>query len=152
MLELRASAVSVVCCAASPDAVDAAAGAEGAAAYRLAPDEVLLVAGPEDAAGLLRGTEARATGADPDALVLDVTDGWAAWTLAGDGIRDAFARLSALELPEKGFVQGDVAHVPVKAFAADGRLDLLVPAMWSEHLRGRILRRCASLGVRESAT
>ncbi|GIV00641.1 MAG: hypothetical protein KatS3mg014_2256 [Actinomycetota bacterium] len=84
---------------------------------------------------------------DGDALVLEVTDGWTAFTLAGPDAREAFARLSALELPEEGFLQGDVARVPAKVLAEPERLHLLVPSSWAEHVRERIL--ALALDVRE---
>ncbi|MBI3648871.1 MAG: hypothetical protein HY240_09010 [Actinobacteria bacterium] len=155
MLELAATEAVVVVCAADEAATDAAIGAAdaaiGAFACRTAPDEALLVGPPGAARGLVAAATERAVAADPDAVVLDATDGWAVWTLEGDGVPAAFSRLSALRLPAEGFVQGDVARVPVKLVARPGRLHLLVPAMWREHLREQILDRCGDLGLSERA-
>jgi hypothetical protein len=118
-----------------PSALD-----ELTSACRVAPDEAMLV----DDAGAL-GVQVD----DPHAVTLDATDGWSAFVLAGDAARDAFERLSALELPADGYVQGDVAHVPTRVIAEPGRVTLLAPAMWGAHLRAQILARCASLGIRE---
>ena len=153
MLELRALATGVVTCAASPPAVDAvlSASADGAEAFRIAPDEaMLLTPSPGDTNALVASAHERATGVDPDAVVLDASDGWTAWALEGDSFRGAFARLSALELTGAGLVQGEVTGVPVRVVAQPERLVLLVPAMWSEHVRSRILSRCADLHVREA--
>jgi sarcosine oxidase gamma subunit len=137
---------SIVAVLGSSSALDALSVDE-AVACRVAPDEHLLVG--RNAAGPLLVAEAQAQLADPDALVVDVTDGWAGWSLRGDATREAFAHLCSIELPAQGFEQGDVAGVPVKILAGRNEVDVLVPAMWSEHLRTRILQRCGSLGVTE---
>ena len=75
-------------------------------------------------------------------------DGWAALSLTGDGARRAFARLSDVELPESGYTQGDVAHVPGRVLVEEERIQLLVPAMWGPYLRERLL----ALGAREDGS
>jgi hypothetical protein len=82
---------------------------------------------------------------DADAVVEDVSDGWAGFALDGSGVREAFARLSELCLPQRGFVQGEVARLPVKAIAEPERLLLLVPAMFADHLERRIREDCAEV-------
>lgn len=151
MLELVAVRASVVGCFAAPEALDALVATGGAHACRVAPDEVMLVGAAGSADELVRATTARVRAADPDAVVLDTTDGWAVWTLDGGAAREAFARLSAVPLVGEGFAQGAVAHVPAKVVALPDRLYLFVAAMWGEHLRERILADCASLDVREVA-
>jgi hypothetical protein len=132
---------SVIACVGQSAAVDAVAALPFAVAGRVAPDEALLLI-PSDFATEFHARAAEAaTAIDPDAIVVDTTDGWAGWTLAGPDARDAFGRLSAVPL-SPGFSQGDVAHVPVKIFASDEALDLLVPAIWGAYLRERILARC----------
>ncbi len=64
--------------------------------------------------------------------------------------REAFAFLSELQLPDEGYVHGDVAHVPVRVIARRDRLQLFVPAMWGAYLRERILG--LGLPVREVTT
>lgn len=150
MLELVPTQASVVGCFAAPEALDALIGIDGAYAGRVAPDEMMLVGEAGLAEGLVGAATARASAADPDAVVLDTSDGWAVWTLEGDTAREAFARLSAVPLQAE-YTQGDVAHVPVRAIALADRVHLLVPAMWREHLRARILADCTSLDVREVA-
>ena len=120
----------------------------GAYACRVAPDEVLLLAKAGTAAKVVEAATGKARSHDADAVVLDATDGWVIWTLVGPQAREAFARLSALELPDEGFTQGDVAHVPVKVVALPDRVHLLVPAMWGPYLRGRIVE--VGLPVRET--
>lgn len=148
MPELARTEVAVVACLASPEALDALPTPAGATALRTAPDELLLLAAPE-AAPAVRGEAARALAPlEDDAVVREVSDGWWAWTLQGPDARDAFARLSALELPEAGALQGDVARVPTKVLAEPERLHLLVPASWAEHVRERIL--ALAIPVREA--
>lgn len=137
MLELVRTPVTVVAAFASSEALDALSPA-GAYRCRVAPDEAMFV-GPADAAAALVRDASAVTPGDPDAVVLDVTDGWTVLTLSGDEAREAFSHLSELELPEEGYVHGDVAHVPVRVIAAPGRLRLFVPAMWGEYLVERIL-------------
>jgi len=151
VLELVAARASVVACVASGAAADAAMDAPTTSACRVAPDEVLLIGAPGEADAVAAAVTERIVAADPDALVLDVTDGWSIWTLEGDAIRAAFSRLSAIPIPESGFAQGDVVRVPVKLVAEQGRLHLLVPAMWSAYLHGMILERCRTLGIAERA-
>jgi len=139
VLELVASPTSLVGVFGEPDALDALDGV-----YRIAPDEAMVVGRPDTIATIALE--------DPHVVVLDVTDGWEALTLSGDHVRAAFARLSALRLPDEGFVQGDVARVPARVIVERDRLRILVPAMWAEHLRSRILRRCADLGVRQAGS
>jgi hypothetical protein len=139
VLELVASTTSLVGVFGEPGALDALDGA-----YRIAGDEAMVVGEPD--------TIATISLEDPHVVVLDVTDGWEALTLSGDHVREAFARLSALRLPDEGFVQGDVARVPARVIVERDRLRILVPAMWAEHLRSRILQRCEDLGVREAGS
>lgn len=149
MLELRETRAGVVLCCASADALDAIRAGRDAAVCRTAPDEALVVVPPQAAGRLLAGATGALARADPDAVVLDATDGWCVWTLTGAEGREAFARLSTLLLPAEGFAQGPVAHVPAKVLATPRGLHMLVPAMWREHLRERILAYCADLGVAE---
>jgi hypothetical protein len=131
--------VAVVLCSADAAALDAlVAPGHGARMLRTAPDEALFVAGPAVAADVTREVEDRIAALDHDALVLDVSDGWAAWSLAGDDARRAFSFLSHLDPPSDGvFVQGDVARVAAKVLDEPDGLTILVPAYWREHVRER---------------
>jgi len=149
VLKLAATRASVVGCFAAPEALDTLAAVKDASSCRVAPDEIMLVGEPASAEELVRVAAELTVRADPDAVVLDATDGWAIWTISGEATREAFARLSAVPLPDEGFLQGSVAHVPVRVIVLPDRLHLLAPAMWREHLRERILHDCASLGVQE---
>ncbi len=82
---------------------------------------------------------------DPDAVVLDVSDGWAVHTLEGPDAREAFSRLSELDLPDAGFVQGEAARIGIRVLVEGDRLDLLVPSALAAHLHERIEADCAEL-------
>jgi hypothetical protein len=146
VIELSRAERTVVECCAEASALDGLDAAEEARLLRVAPDQTMLVGEPGRGDALVAAAR-RSLG--PRALVEDATDGWAAWVLLGDDLARAFSFLSRLEPPEEGFIQGEVARVPVKVISSRGRLELLVPSMWSEHLRDRIVRRCASCDVQE---
>ncbi len=139
--ELRDRALAVVLCSADAAALDAlVAPGHGARMLRTAPDEALFVAAPGVAADITREVEDRVGALDDDALVLDVSDGWAAWSLAGDDAHRAFSFLSHLDPPSDGaFVQGDVARVAAKVLGERDGLKILVPAYWREHVRERAI-------------
>ena len=140
MPDLHAIDRAVVLCQASAEALDALVPpGHGSRTCRTAPDEMLFVVDRERAADAEREVADRVAALDDDAVVLDVTDGWAAWSLAGADARAAFAYLSALRLPDSGLVQGDVAHVPAKVLVEPDGLLLLVPSFWGAHLRERAL-------------
>jgi hypothetical protein len=132
----------VIACLADRAALDALVPPGlGATTLRVAPDEILVVAPPEVADRVQREITDRVRALDRDALVLDVSDGWAALALRGDDARDAFAYLSPLPPPDPGgWIQGDVARVAAKVLGdPDGGLTILVPAYWGDHLRERIV-------------
>ena len=133
--------MAVVLCSADAAALDALiAPGHGARMLRTAPDEALFVADPAVGSDVAREVEDRIAALDDDALVLDVSDGWAAWSLAGDDARRAFSYLSHLDPPgDGGFVQGDVARVAAKVLEEPNVLTILVPAYWREHVRERAI-------------
>jgi hypothetical protein len=150
VLELIPARASVVSCFASAEALAELSPPEGTYLCWVASDEAMLVGPPRDGARLVGAARDTAGSRDEDAVVLDVSDGWTLWTLAGGGAREAFLRLSDVELEAEGYVQGDVARVPVRVIALGERLHLLVPAMWEEHLRDRIRAAASDLGLRTS--
>ena len=131
MAELRSYVPSVIAVLAAPEACDHVAGLPGAG--RVAPAEVVLVGNIS-----LVAIERAVRLVDPDAVVADVSDGWAGIAIDGEGMRGVFARLSELVLPLEGFTQGEVARIGVRIFIEGDRIDLLVPAMVADHVRSRI--------------
>lgn len=150
MVELRPGRASVMNVLATPDACDGLlkAGVVGADVCRVAPDELLVIALHERAAVTVERVSANVD--DPDALVLDVTDGWSAWVLEGPGARDAFTRLSELRLPDRGFEQGAVANMPVKILVGADHITVLVPSMLGEAFRERVDHDACRAGVGEA--
>lgn len=142
MAELHARSLAVVLCAADAAALDAlVAPGHGTRVLRTAPDEALFVAALEVATDVTREVADRIAALDGDALVLDATDGWAAWSLIGDDTERAFSYLSQLDAPADGaFVQGDVAHVGAKVLGEPDGLTILVPAYWCDHVRERAVQ------------
>lgn len=123
----------VVAVLASVDACERVVGLPGA--YRIAPEEVAIV-GDVSISAVLRTVRT----VDADAVVVDVSEAWVAHVLAGEGSRDAFARLSELELPPSGFVQGDVAGIGARVLVDGHRVEVLVPAPVADHVHERITR------------
>jgi sarcosine oxidase gamma subunit len=136
--ELRTWAPTVTSVLASAEACDRVGDLAGAC--RVAPRELALVGDVSKAA-----VAAAVERLDPDAVVLDVSDGWVAHTLEGPGSREAFARLSELELPIQGSLVGEVARVSGLILVDRDRIDLLVHSMVSAHVRERIEIDCAEL-------
>jgi glycine cleavage system aminomethyltransferase T len=131
----------VIVCLASAEALDRLVPpGHGARMVRVAADEALFVADAATAPEVLREVEDRIAAIESDAVVRDVGDGWAAWTLVGPDTLDGFAHVSQLPSPAAGtWVQGDVARVGAKVLGEDGGLTILVPAYWDEHLRTRLV-------------
>ncbi len=152
MPELRAANVDVVLCQAAPATLEQLVPpGHGARPLRTAPDEILFVSRAGVGHDVLREVTDRVAAVEPDALVLDVGDGWSAWDLSGADAAHGFSYLSALELPEgDGFVQGDVAHVAAKVWVARHGITILVPASWSAYLRERAVRDAGAIEVATS--
>jgi hypothetical protein len=125
--ELRVEHPSVVVVLGSREACDVFEVPDGATPIRIAPRELMLV----DAPGV-----AEVRGSDP--WVEDVSDAWVALVLEGVDASAAFARLSELELPVDGWIQGEVVRAAAKVLVAGERVTILVPAMLATHVEDRI--------------
>jgi glycine cleavage system aminomethyltransferase T len=147
--ELRDRSVGVIVCAATADALDRlVAPGHGARLLRVAPDEAMAVVEAAYAEDVRRELEDRIAVLDDDALVMDVSDGWAAIGITGPDADRSFSYLSALEPPsDDGFVQGDVARVAAKVARETDGLLVLVPAYWAEHLRARAAEDAGAQGA-----
>ena len=139
MLELARTEAAFVSCMGAAEALDAVHVPKTVTAVRVAPDELMLLGAPGSAAKIVGMASKALRGTDDDALVTDVTDGWIIWTLGGEDAHDAFERLSMLELPQAGIVQGDVARLPVKVVVDGTRLHMAVPSSWAAYLHERIV-------------
>lgn len=141
MPEVQDRRVGVVVCAAEPTALDRlVTPGHGARMLRVAPDEAMAVVAPDLTEDVRRELADRVAALDPDALVLDVSDGWTAVALVGDEAGRALSYLSALEPPTAdGFAQGDVARVAAKIVRELDGLLIIVPAYWQDHVRARAI-------------
>jgi hypothetical protein len=148
--ELARALVGVVTASAEAGALDVLLVPGRAFACRAADDELLLLCAPPVTDEVAREVATRLAALDPDALVTDTTDGWAAISVVGDDARESFGLLSRLELPEAGFLQGEVVHVPAKVVAGDGRLLILVPSIWEAHLHDRAAKALRHAGPLEA--
>ena len=111
--------------AAAPAALDALPLPDDAAALRLAPDDLLVLAEVTSAAD------------DPDAIVVP-DPGWAgAWLPAADAA-ELLARHAEWPAPAEGLAQGALAGVPVKVLAAADRTLILVPLPFAAELAERV--------------
>jgi hypothetical protein len=137
--DLRDRDLGVIVCSATASALDRLdPPGHGARMMRVASDETMAVVDVALAEDVRRALHDRATALDDDALVVDVSDGWAAVALTGDDADRAFSYLSGLDPPDAdGFTQGDVARVAAKVLRDDAGLVILVPAYWRDHVRAR---------------
>ena len=143
MAELRRVSPTVVAVHARSALLDTVAPAD-AIVHRVAADEVM-VSGPADGAAALVAAREQAVVEDDGAVVLDVTDGWAAWAIEGSDARLAFSRVSTLELPPAGTLQGDVLRLPARVAASAEELVLLVPAAYGAWVERKLRERCPEL-------
>ncbi len=146
MLEITRTLVGVVTASAAAGPLDGLVVPGRALVCQTADDELMLLSVPEVTDEVVREVSTRLAALDPDALVIDMTDGWAAITVAGDGTRASFGRLSRMELPDAGFTQGEVVHIPAKVVANGEQLLILAPSMWEAHLQDRVTKVLGSAG------
>jgi hypothetical protein len=130
--------VGVVTACAAADALDVLVVPGRAKPCRVAEDELLLICEPDLAPEIAREVGTRLGVVDPHALVGDTTDGWTAVSLGRDHGDATFARLSRLRLPDRGFLQGEVAHVPAKVLVGPDDILVLVASALEHHVRTRV--------------
>jgi hypothetical protein len=150
VLEICPARAAVIVCIGKAGVLDAIAPGSGAASFRVAADERWLVGPATIAVELLARTRTQFTTVGLSALAVDMTDGWAVWTISGPGTDEVWARLSENRVPttRPAFVQGAVAGVPCKAIVLDGRIHFFIPAPVGHHLPHRILEACPDLAPR----
>jgi hypothetical protein len=149
VLELGESLTAVVGCYARPAALDALV-VDAVISIRIAHDELLLLAARDEREATTAAAEIALGPLDGRGLVVDVSDGYAAWTVTGEGRFEAFARLCAVPLPHApAHVQTLFAHVPAKVVVRPDELLALVPSVLSHHVKRRILESCQDLDPTE---
>jgi hypothetical protein len=144
VLSIERTRAAVVACYASPKALDSLPVIPGTRDCRVAPDEMLLVSSPAHLAEIERRAAEHLAAAEPDALILDQSDGWSVFTLRGDEAPFVFAQLSAVPLPIGGqaFLQGAVAGGSAKILLFDDGIHVLVPSTLRHHLAARLKDVC----------
>ena len=130
MADLRIELPSVVAVLAPAGVCDRLEPPPDASLLRIAPREVMFV-GPVDVSAVTALVGA-------SGLVADVSDGWVGLVLDGDDAPEVLARISELELPDRGWIQGEVARAAAKVLVEPGRITVLVPAMLAAHVEERI--------------
>ena len=153
MLEIGRFHAAIVECHAAAAALDALKVPPGAHACRVAPDELLLIAAPGRLDELLQRARAHLAVVEPGALVLDQSDGWTIFSLAGDGGMTALSQLALFPIRQRrpAFVQGAVAGVSAKLLLESGVIHLLVPCAAGDHVAGRLRDVCAARPFRLAA-
>jgi hypothetical protein len=151
VLELSPVDTVLIRCFGEPSVLDGFPAVPGAAACRVARDELILL-GPSAAnESLISQARAYLERVDRDGLVIPHTDAWSLWMISGEKARAAFARLSANALPRTrpAFIQGAIAHLPGKALALQDYIIIMVPSTLGHHLPERVLAACADLNPQQ---
>jgi hypothetical protein len=148
VLELTLLEATIVACYATATVLDAWRPAEGAVVVvRVARDELWIMGPRSERCALLRAAESSLHTLAPGALVIDQTDGWTGWSLAGTGAAHAMARLTVMRLDRQAgdLHQGAVAGVPAKVILTESDFRIFVPSPVGHHLRDRVLEACGDL-------
>jgi hypothetical protein len=140
VLSIERSHAAIIACYASAPTLDAFPAIGGSHACRVARDELLLIGPPMDGADTQQRATAHLASVEPSALVLDQSDGWAAFTLRGDEAPRLLAQLSDIPIPNArpAFLQGAVADGPAKVLLVDGAIHVVVPFTLRHHFAGRL--------------
>ena len=121
------------------DALDGLKIPSGVRAGRVAGDEVLWVGADGSIGTLLESLQSQLKSLGNRAAVVDHSDGYALFTLAGDEREELFARLSSIRVPAAGgFVQGNFAGVPARIFCGQDRLEVIVTSDVAWFVGGRL--------------
>lgn len=150
MLEIQRTGATILECHASVPVLDALPAWAGVAQLRVAADELLLLAPPALGDEWLSQVTAHLAKAEPGALVVDQSDGWAIFSLRGDEPLAALRKLAVLPLPDArpAFVQGAVAGGSAKLLLLPGVVHLLVPFPLRDHVERRLRDVCDAARTR----
>jgi hypothetical protein len=150
VLEFRSAQSTVIHCFAEPDVLDAMHAPDGAMTFRIAGRELICMASGREGAAIMAALSAAIKNVDPNALLLDRSDGWSVFALSGEDCAKAFGRLCTTPLPQApGFFQGAIGTVPAKAVVLEDRIYLIVSSILGHHIRERILEACADISPLE---
>lgn len=123
-----------------PEVLDGLTRPTGTLAGRIAPDELILVGSPGEAARIVDDVEGQLGDRLSACMVVDHTDGWSFHSIVGDDVSDLFCRIAQWKLPEAGaepvFTVGSVCHCAGKLFVRPGRIDFMTGTevrAWVDH-------------------
>jgi hypothetical protein len=146
VLEIAPADAMLIHCCASPDALEHLVVEAPSISGVIAAGEALIVAPPQQAGSAVSAAEDALAG-DPDHLVIDLTDAYEGFRLAGD-YRAALARCADWPLADTALVsQGLFAQLAAKVVQCDGYLYVFVGSHVSHHLEQRLRHACADLVV-----
>jgi hypothetical protein len=147
VLDIARTHAAIIACHASEEALDSLPAGPDVHACRVAEDELLLIAPPALGAATHERAAAHLARADASALVLDQSDGWAAFSLRGSGALRVLAQLSVISFPASrpAFVQGAVAGGPAKILLVAGAVHVFVPFTLRHYVEGRLRDVCGNL-------
>jgi hypothetical protein len=150
VLELHWTDAAIIACSANASVLERLTAPAGVFGARVAPDELWWIGATANRDALLE--QAQNALASADALVVDQSDGWDAWTIRGDDHPVVLERLMLAPLPPErpAFIQGAITGVPGKVVAVRGAVHLFVPSPVGHLLRDRILSVMADLQPIES--
>jgi hypothetical protein len=153
VLELIPAQAAVILCLGDRTHLDSLPHVPGAIRCTIAPDEELYVGPITIRHEILAVATGHLGATEPAGLVVDQTDGWAAWTITGPHREYVLPRLAAFKLPaaRPAMVQGVVAQVAGKILLQPSAIHVLVRAPVAHHLRERIFEACRDLDPRLGA-
>jgi sarcosine oxidase gamma subunit len=135
-----------------PEALDKLLPPPGVRAGRVAGDEVLWVGDPARADELVASLRAGLSGHGNLAAVVDHSDGYALFTLSGEGREELFARLSSIRIPATdAFLQGNFAGVPARIFRSHETLEVIVTSDVAWFVGGRLEHAAHDLAGRNAS-
>jgi sarcosine oxidase gamma subunit len=135
-----------------PEALDKLTPPPRVRTGRVAADEVLWVSEPARAGELVEALGAQLSGYGNRAAVVDHSDGYALFTLAGEQREQLFARLSSIRVPPvDAFVQGNFAAVPARIFRSQDRLEVIVTSDVAWFVGGRLEHAAHDLAGRSAS-
>lgn len=133
-----------------PAALDKLTPPPGVRSGRVAGDEVLWLGEHGRADELVQVLGKQLSGQGNLAAVVDHSDGYALFTLSGEGRDELFSRLSSIRLPEAdAFLQGNFAGVPARIFRSHEQLDVIVTSDVAWFVGGRLEHAAHDLAGRQ---
>jgi sarcosine oxidase gamma subunit len=135
-----------------PEALDKLTAPPGVRTGRVAGDEVLWVSDAGRADELVGALSSQLSAHGNRAAVVDHSDGYALFTLSGEGREELFSRLSSIRVPQAdAFLQGNFAGVPARIFRRDDRLEVIVTADVAWFVSGRLEHASHDLAGRSAS-